>query len=104
MIGRKVKTNRMYSVGALLVSATLLLSGCATGDSSGSGMMDSNSNYYDSRLDCQAPTNLPGSIVNVVLSDMGIRQMMGGVAPMGAHMRLIASPRSISTFLLLSKI
>ena len=92
-----MRTNKQYAVGGILVSATLLLSGCAVGSSSGPGMMGSNTNYHDSRLDCNVPANLQGSIVKVVLSDMGMTRMMGGVAPMGAHMRLIASPSTISS-------
>ena len=91
-----MKTKKRYVVSGLLVLATLVLSGCAIGGNTGQGMMGSNSNYYDSNLDCKSPTNLKGAIVTVVLSDMGMRQMMGGIAPMGAHMRLVASPSSVS--------
>lgn len=91
-----MKTNKRYAVGGILVSATLLLSGCAIAATSGPGMMGSNTNYYDSKLDCNVPANLQGSFVKVVLLDMGMRRTMGGVAPMGAHMRLIASPSTVS--------
>ena len=91
-----MKTKKRYAVSGLLLSATLVLSGCAVGGNTGQGMMGSNSNYYDSNLDCKFPTNLKGAIVTVVLSDMGMTRMMGGIAPMGAHMRLIASPSTVS--------
>ena len=58
--------------------------------------MGSNADYFVSKLGCKVPTDLKGAVVTVVLSDMGMRRMMGGVAPMGAHMRLIASPRTVS--------
>jgi len=45
-------------------------------------------------LSCSAPASLPGSIVNVMLADMGMTTMMGGTAPMGAHMMLHAAPAS----------
>jgi uncharacterized cupredoxin-like copper-binding protein len=34
--------------------------------------------------------------VRVTLADMGMTRMMGGVAPMGAHMRLVASPSTVA--------
>lgn len=37
-----------------------------------------------------------GTVVNVVLADMDMTQMMGGTAPMGAHMMLRASPPTIA--------
>lgn len=48
--------------------------------------------YHLSRLTCSAPTSLPGTTVYVMLGDMGMTHMMGGVAPMGAHMMLRAVP------------
>src|SRR5690349_15201622 len=48
-----------------------------------------------SRLTCTAPTSLPGTAVHVALGDMGVARMMGGVAPMGAHMMLRAVPASV---------
>ena len=44
---------------------------------------------------CAAPTSLPGSTVNVTLGDMGMTQMMGGVAPLGGHMMLQAAPATV---------
>ena len=60
----------------------------------GSGMMGA-SGYAYSRLTCAAPTSLPGSTVNVTLGDMGMTQMMGGVAPLGGHMMLRATPATV---------
>jgi len=46
-------------------------------------------------LACAAPTDLPGSRVTVSLVDMGLSRMMGGVAPMGARMLLVARPAAV---------
>jgi len=40
--------------------------------------------YHFSRLTCVAPSDLPGSTINVGLGDKGMTQMMGGTAPLGA--------------------
>jgi uncharacterized cupredoxin-like copper-binding protein len=58
-------------------------------------MMGGGSRYHYSSLTCSAPTVLPGQTVRVTLSDMGMTKMMGGIAPMGAHMRLTASPTTV---------
>ena len=63
--------------------------------SAGSGMMGGTSGYHYSRLSCAAPTALPGRIVQVTLADMGMTKVMGGTAPMGAHMMLRAAPASV---------
>jgi uncharacterized cupredoxin-like copper-binding protein len=47
------------------------------------------------RLSCTAPSSLPGTTVQVMLGDMGMTRMMGGVAPVGAHMMLRALPASV---------
>ena len=91
-----MKNRRKYVLSGSIVVATLLLSGCGVGTTHESGMMGTNSSYYSSNLDCKIPTNLKGSTVSVVLTDMGMRRMMGGIAPMGAHMRLVASPSNTS--------
>lgn len=51
--------------------------------------------YHHSELTCSAPSSLPGRIVRVTLADMGMTRMMGGVAPMGAHMMLRAFPATV---------
>ena len=53
--------------------------------------------YHMSRLTCSAPTSLPGSTVHVIVGDMGMTSMMGGVAPLGGHMMLRAFPASVPT-------
>lgn len=75
------------------IALTLLLAGCATFNSTGrSGMMNSSSRYYSSKVTCSVPKNLPGQIINVELGDMGMTRMMGGVAPRNSRMRLVADP------------
>lgn len=51
--------------------------------------------YHMSRLRCAAPPSLPGTTVHVMLGDMGMRRMMGGIAPMGSHMMLRAFPATV---------
>ena len=51
--------------------------------------------YHMSRLTCAAPSSLPGTTVHVMLGDMGMTRMMGGVAPMGSHMMLRAVPATV---------
>lgn len=55
-------------------------------------MMDGGSHYHSAALTCSAPASLPGRTVRVELGDMGMTQMMGGIAPTGAQMRLQAVP------------
>lgn len=55
-------------------------------------MMGNGSTYHRSTLTCSAPVDLPGHTVDVSLGDMGMTRMMGGTAPVGAHMRLRAAP------------
>jgi uncharacterized cupredoxin-like copper-binding protein len=59
------------------------------------GMMNAEPGYTYSRLSCSAPAALPGSTVTVLLGDMGMTQMMGGIAPLGAPMMLRAAPTSV---------
>lgn len=47
--------------------------------------------YHYAAGTCRAPGDLPGATVRVVLADRGMTRMMRGVAPSGAHMRLVAS-------------
>lgn len=82
---------------ALLAVAAIVLSGCSSaGRANGPGMMGGDSGYHYSRLACAAPT-LPGTTVQVTLADMGMTQMMGGTAPMGAQMMLRAAPVAVPT-------
>ena len=59
--------------------------------------MGSSTSYYSSTSSCNFATDLKGTIVRVTLGDMGMNRMMGGIAPINAHMRLIASPNSIKS-------
>ena len=51
--------------------------------------------YHYSQLACSAPSSLPGRTVTVMLADMGMTQMMGGTAPLGARMMLRAVPATV---------
>jgi uncharacterized cupredoxin-like copper-binding protein len=95
------------SLAVAAVSAGLALTGCASATSTGSGMMGgavasanpangsgmmgSGSAYQYSRLTCAAPKSLPGHTVAVLLADMGMTQMTGGIAPLGSRMMLRVS-------------
>ena len=88
------------------IAATVFLTSCAsTGQSSAGSTTDQNGpggmmgsrgqGYHYSTSTCSAPTALPGSTVRVVLADMGMTQMMGGDAPMGARMTLVPTPATV---------
>ncbi len=94
-------------VGLLLATA---LGGCGsgstppmTGGSGGTGpgsfggsMMGSAPEGYHLRnLSCSAPSSLPGTTVYVMVGDMGMTRMMGGVAPLGGQMMLRAAPSTV---------
>ena len=53
------------------------------------------SGYRLSRLTCSAPLSWPGTEVFVMLGDMGMSRMMGGVAPLGQPMMLRAAPSRV---------
>ena len=83
--------------------AALAMTGCSSaphyanqGDGNGSGMMCSGSEYRNSVSTCNPPTSMAGTRVEVTLGDMGMTKMMNGVAPMGAHMRLLASTTQVA--------
>ncbi len=83
---------------ALTGIVALTLAACAGGSRhTGSGMMGGAGpgNQYSS-LTCAAPASLPGHTVTVTLADMGMNQMMGGTAPLGAHMTLRAAPMTVT--------
>jgi uncharacterized cupredoxin-like copper-binding protein len=62
----------------------------------GAGMMGSAPRgYHLSQLACSAPSSLPGTTVYVMVGDMGMTHMMGGVAPLGQHMMLRAVPAQV---------
>jgi uncharacterized cupredoxin-like copper-binding protein len=86
-------------VGAGVAMASFMHSsnsnGSLMGGSNANGSMMNGSNYSYSRLSCSAPSNLPGSTVNVTAADMGMNRMMGGTAPRGVHMMLRANPTTV---------
>jgi uncharacterized cupredoxin-like copper-binding protein len=85
---------RIPLIGLALVAA---LAGCASGTSAmTTGMKGGGSQYHSSALTCTAPASLPGATVRVELGAMGMTQMMGGTAPMGAQMRLQVTPANES--------
>ena len=93
MIGSSV-TRRSVALATAL--AGLALAGCAsTSHPASAGMMGGGTAYHYSRLTCSAPNSLPGHTVSVTLADMGMTQMMGGTAPLGAHMMLRALPTTV---------
>ncbi len=61
----------------------------------GSMMGSAPHGYHMSQLTCSAPS-LPGSTVHVIVGDMGMTSMMGGVAPLGGHMMMRAFPDSVA--------
>jgi len=101
------------TLALVAVIASLVLAGCSSSTGSGPGMMGggsvppgsgpgtgmmgggSGSGYHFSKLTCTAPPDLPGRAVIVTLGDMGMTQMMGGTAPLGAHMMLRAVPGTV---------
>jgi uncharacterized cupredoxin-like copper-binding protein len=91
-------------LGLVGVGLSLVLLGCAGGTQAsgpgvmgerGSGMMGGGSAYHYAPSTCSVPSTLAGQTVQVTLADMGMTTTMGGVAPMGAHMRLSATPSSV---------
>jgi uncharacterized cupredoxin-like copper-binding protein len=82
---------RIALLGVALVAVAL--ASCAPGTSAlSTPMMGGGSQYHSAALTCSAPASLPGAVMRVELGDMGMTQMMGGTAPMGAQMRLQATP------------
>ncbi len=65
------------------------------GDPVAAMMNGAPSGYQFSRPTCDAPSSLPGSTVRVLLGDMGMTRMMGGTAPLGAHMMLRIAPTRV---------
>jgi uncharacterized cupredoxin-like copper-binding protein len=91
------RTTRIAALGlgAAFLAAT---AACSSGGSSGPGMMGtgSDASYHYARLTCSAPSSLSGRTVTVTLADTGMTHMMGGTAPMGAHMMLRTTPTSVT--------
>jgi hypothetical protein len=84
--------------------AVLALGACAHQPATGSGEPDGGpgsgmmggGGYRSSSPTCSVPDSLPGTRVQVWLMDMGMSTRMGGVAPMGAPMRLRLSTGHVS--------
>jgi uncharacterized cupredoxin-like copper-binding protein len=82
--------------GAALAGVSAVVSaGCGNTDRPGPGMMGGGRGYHYSRPICSAPRALPSPIVTVTLADMSMSRMMGGTAPLGAHMMLRAAPTTV---------
>jgi uncharacterized cupredoxin-like copper-binding protein len=81
-------------LGLVVVPVAVVgLAGCASNVSHAMGV-GAGSHY--SSVTCSAPSSLPGETVTVTLADMGMTQMMGGVAATGEHMSLTASPTTVA--------
>jgi uncharacterized cupredoxin-like copper-binding protein len=65
------------------------------GSATGRGMMADGGMTYR-QLACAPPTAVPGEVVRVRLSDMGMSAMVSGDAPLGARMVLRASPTTVT--------
>lgn len=108
-MGQRMRSRLLGTVATFVV--VFLLAGCAAGGSSGGrGMMGGSSDvggfgaammgsaphgYTLSGLTCSAPSSFPGTTVYVMLGDMGMSHMMGGVAQLGGHMLLRAVPAQV---------
>lgn len=111
---RRVRTHRWLMPLFVVLLVGAVAAGCGNNAtpmmgqrSSSSGMMGQPSGfggsmmgstprgYHLSQLRCAAPSSLPGTAVYVMLGDMGMTSMMGGVAPMGSHMMLRAVPATV---------
>lgn len=107
-----ISLTRARTLALGVVIASLTLAACSSSSPAGPGMMGGGSGnsavhpgpammgaasgYHFSTETCTAPADLPGSRVNVGLGDMGMTQMMGGTAPLGAHMMLRVVPTSVA--------
>ena len=72
-----------------------LLAGCGTA-SPGGHMRGGGAGYQYSSLTCAAQSSPSGQTIAVLLGDMGMTQMMGGTAPRGGHMMLVATPARVA--------
>lgn len=91
--------SRVRRVGvpvALVGAAVIAVAGCTSTVTTGPGSMMGDGSYHFSPSRCSAPASLAGQQVRVLLGDMGMTSMMGGVAPMGARMMLRALPARVA--------
>lgn len=107
-------TRRLVGLTALLAATVLGLAGCAAGTPTMHGrsgdasrgtttwqgwpvrVMGGAPNGYHFRTpSCSPPDTLPGTPVAIVVGDMGMMRVMGGVAPYGSRMLLRAMPSRV---------
>jgi uncharacterized cupredoxin-like copper-binding protein len=87
-----------YAGVVIAAAAMVALVGCGGASRTGTlgpGMMPNAGGYHYSRLTCAPPADLRGQIVTVILADMNMQRMIGGTAPLGAHMMLRGAPATI---------
>jgi uncharacterized cupredoxin-like copper-binding protein len=95
-VNRAMVTVALAALGGVCAVA---VAGCGgTSQQSRPGMMggSGDTGYHYSQLTCSPPSSLPGRTVTVTLADMGMTQMMGGTAPLGAQMMLRANPATVA--------
>jgi uncharacterized cupredoxin-like copper-binding protein len=83
------------AVGTLAVGALLSACGGGAAPVRGPAMMGAGSGYHYSRLSCDAPASSRDRTVQVMVADLGMTRMMGGTAPLGARMRMVAAPGTV---------
>lgn len=88
------------AVLAAVLALSVALVGCGSGTSNpmpgfGPMMGRAPGGYHLRALTCEPPSSLPGTVVRVMVGDMGASRMMGGVAPMGSRMMLRALPTTV---------
>ena len=89
------RARRVAAPLATVVAAGVAVAGCTSTPATVPHPM-MGGGYHYSRTVCSAPGTLPGQRVRVLLGDMGMRRMMGGVAPRGALMMLHAFPSRVA--------
>ena len=100
-------SRRRWIIATTGCVAALSLTACGGTGSPGTGMMGGRSSAGPGmmagegmtyrQLTCSPPAALPGEVVRVRLSDMGMTAMGMGDAPMGARMVLQVSPATVPT-------
>ncbi|XAS75591.1 hypothetical protein V3G39_13145 [Dermatophilaceae bacterium Sec6.4] len=109
---RTLPTISVLAAGALALtgcggSGSMMGDGGSAMGGTGQGMSDGGSamgrtgqgmnGYTLSGSTCTpAAPSSSGAVVHVILADMGMTQMMGGTAPMGARMMLRATPSTVA--------
>ena len=98
MCARHMNMHRRSGAPSVVAAtlAPLVLAGCASGMNPGAPMMGDRTAMHYAAVSCAAPSPLPGTVIQVRLADVGMTQMVGGPAPMDAHMVLTSSPASVT--------